>query len=355
MYYYWLTSIEGISTRKIFNIIDYFGSVQNAWNGNFQDFCSIKGISSSIANRIIERKNEKKLLEEIRQIELKGINIITIDSEKYPERLRNIYDPPLVIYYKGKLHSYTGYVGVVGARKCTQYGRAAARNISQLLSKYDICIVSGLARGIDTAAHMGALDERGVTYAVLGCGLDIVYPPENKKLFQEIERKGAIISEYPPGTKPYPGNFPARNRIISGLCDGIVVVEAGEKSGALITANFALEQGREVFAVPGSIYCDTSKGTNSLIKDGAKMVTDIEDILVELHINPKENNVRKTTDTFSEAEKKLMNIISNSPVTIEELFQKSALKVSEINSLLTTMELRGIIKVLPGKYIVRTF
>lgn len=353
LYYYWLTSTEGISTRRIFDIIGLFGSIQGAWSGNYEDFCRVKGISSALADRIVDRRNEKKLLKEISEIELKGINIITIDSEEYPENLRNIYDPPLVLYYRGKLNKHPGYIGIVGSRKCTQYGKAASRNISQSLSKYGVCIVSGLARGIDTAAHMGALDENGVTYAVLGCGLDIVYPPENKRLIQDIMRRGAVISEYTPGTKPYPGNFPARNRIISGLSDGILVVEANEKSGALITANFALEQGREVFAVPGSIYCETCKGTNSLIRDGAKIVTDIRDILVELNMDTKEMD--ECMNVFSEAEKMIVDIISSSPVSIDELFQKASLKVNEINSLLTTMELRGIIKVLPGKYIVRTF
>lgn len=355
IYYFWLSTINGLNSKKISRIIEYFGELKDAWQGTYEDFLSIKGITPSLAESIIARRNGDKLLKEISDIESKGINIITIDNKEYPEKLKDIYDPPFILYIKGELSRCSRYIAVVGSRKCTAYGRMVAKNISKLLSDYGIGIVSGMARGIDTEAHLGALDANGITWAVLGCGCDVVYPPENKNMMEEIEKKGAIISEYIPGTKPYPSNFPARNRIISGLSDGVLVVEAGEKSGALITVEFALEQGRDVFAIPGSILSKPSMGTNKLIKDGARMVTDVTDILEEICI---EYNVlgRANSDIMlTTGEKILLDIISNSPIYIDDLVQNVALRVGEVNSIITSLELKGMIKILPGKYAVRTF
>lgn len=353
IYYFWLTTVEGLSTRKILKIVDYFGSIEGAWDGSYNDFLHIDGITPKLADKIIKRKDEKNLLKEIGDIESKGINIITIDNDKYPEKLKTIYDPPCILYSRGNMKKCLGYIGVVGSRKCTQYGRFIAKTISRLLCDYGVGIVSGMARGIDTEAHLGALSGGGFTCAVLGCGLDIVYPPENKKLMEEIVREGIVFSEYPPGTEPYQSNFPARNRIISGLSDGVLVVEAGEKSGALITADFALEQGREVFAVPGNIMSEPSKGTNALIKDGAKMVTDVADILCEIGIDFEIKNIDNAGHSFTPKEKMLLDVISNSPIFIDDLIESVSLKVNEVNSILTLLELKGFIRVLPGKFVVR--
>jgi DNA processing protein len=355
IYYYWLSTTNGIGNKRISDIISYFGDVKSAWRARREEFFKIGGISQSIADNIVIRRDERKLLEEIEDIKKKYINIITIDDDEYPYNLKNIYDPPYIIYLKGKMKKCKKYIAVVGSRNCTSYGKMVARNISNLLSKYDFGIISGMARGIDTQAHLGVLDAGGFTCAVLGSGCDIVYPPENIKIMYEIEKKGAIISEYLPGTKPAAYNFPTRNRIISGISDGVLVIEAGEKSGALITVNFALEQGKDVFAIPGSVLSKSSKGTNLLIKDGAKIVTDIYDILNEYKIdfNIEENN--NYNEEITSKEKIIMGVINDSPIYIDDLIKRVKLGISEVNSILTILEVKNIIKILPGKYIVRTF
>ena len=355
IYYYWLSTTNGIGSKRISDIINYFGDIKSAWNANHKEFSNINGISPHIANNIISRRNENKLLKEITDINKKCINIITIDDDEYPDNLRDIYDPPYILYAKGKMKKCNKYIAVIGSRNCTSYGKMVARNISNLLCNYGFGIISGMARGIDTYAHMGALEGGGFTCAVLGCGCDIVYPPENKKIMYDIEQNGAVISEFLPGTKPDAFNFPQRNRIISGISDGLLVVEAGEKSGALITVNFALEQGRDVFAVPGSIISKLSRGTNLLIKDGAKIVTDICDVLSEYGIdfNIKENN--KHDEEITDNEKVIMDIINDSPIYIDDLTKRVKMRINEINSILTILEIKNAIKILPGKYIVRTF
>ncbi|MDI6618278.1 MAG: DNA-processing protein DprA [Clostridiales bacterium] len=317
------------------------------------DFKKIEGISDTLARNIIERRNEKKLASEIENILSKGIKIISIDDKSYPEKLKQIYDPPYVLYVRGNMEKYEKNVAVVGSRRCTMYGRNAAKKLSFMLSKYNIGVISGMARGIDTQAHMGAIENGGYTCAVLGCGCDIVYPPENKKLMDEIIEHGSVVSEYPPGVMPLSGNFPARNRIISGMSDGVLVVEAGEKSGALITADFALEQGRDVYAIPGSIFSNMSKGTNFLIKQGAKPVTDICDILEELGVDYQVQNNDNITCQLTAKEKILMDNIECSPLYIDDLAKRCSLKINEINSLLTMLELKGLVKIIPGRYVCK--
>jgi len=212
-----------------------------------------------------------------------NIKMLNIFDENYPQKLKNIYDPPLVLYVKGNENILNEFsLGIIGCRACTKYGENISKKFAVELQKYNVNIISGLAKGIDSFSHIGCLEGNGKTIAVVGTGLDIVYPKENEKLANKIlENGGAIISEYIVGTKPEKEHFPARNRIISGLSDGIVVVEAKERSGTFITVDFALEQGKNVFAIPGNILSQTSKGTNELIKQGAKMVTTVEDIIEE--------------------------------------------------------------------------
>lgn len=355
LFYYWITTVGGIGLRRYSDIIEYFGGIESAWNAPKDKIMSMGGIPEHLLKKLVERRNEKALLKEIKDIESKGIHIITIDSEGYPERLKNIPDPPLLLYAKGKFMECTRFIGVVGSRRCTPYGRMVARTLSKELSEFGIGIISGMARGIDTEAHRGALDAGGFTCAVLGCGCDVVYPPENKSLMAEIEKKGAVVSEYPPGTKPHAQNFPGRNRIISGLSDGILVVEAGERSGTSITANFALEQGREVFAVPGNIHSSLSKGTNALIKEGARVVTGVEDILLELGLDFEVKVNGEGRVELTEDEKRLMSIINESPINFDDLVSRLQMKVGGVNALLTSLEIKGVIKILPGKYIVRIF
>ncbi|KPU43923.1 hypothetical protein OXPF_20880 [Oxobacter pfennigii] len=353
LYYYWITTIKGISTRKIYKLLEYYGDIKSLWNTIPGELKDIPGMPETLAYNIINRRNENTLLKEIKEIKSKGIDIITVDSENYPENLKNIYEPPIVLYIKGSFKECRAYLGVVGSRKCSSFGKTITRNMAKGLAEYGIGIISGMARGIDTQAHFGALDSDGYTCAVVGCGLDIVYPPENKLLMKEIINRGAVVSEYVPGTQPYAYNFPERNRIISGLSDALLVVEAGEKSGALITVDFAIEQGKDVFAVPGSILSSISKGTNKLIKDGAKIVTDIDDILEEFKIDIKYNNINE--EKLSEAEKMILSEIENAPVQADKLLHKMKLKIGEFNSVLTSLELKGIVKVLPGKYVIRIF
>jgi DNA processing protein len=353
IYYYWLATIDGVGPKRARDIIEYFGSPSEAWQGTYEDFIKIRGLNTQLLEKIIERRDKDRLQKELSCIRSRDIIIVTIDDDEYPENLKSIYDPPLILYCRGKMVKCKKYLAVVGSRKCTSYGKVIARSISKLLAECGIGVISGLARGIDTEAHIGALEGGGFTCAVLGCGCDVVYPPENKKVMAEIMQRGLIISEYPPGTKPYSFNFPARNRIISGISDGVLVIEAGERSGALITTDFGLEQGKDIFAVPGSILSSLSRGTNMLIRDGAKIVTCIEDILSELGLEVETRKTDANTEGLSSGEKVLMDIISNSPIYVDDLIQRVSLKISDINSIITTLELKGIIKVLPGKYIVR--
>lgn len=353
LYYYWLSTVEGLGSKKIENIIQYFGSPQNAYYAAPELYRHIDGISFKIADRIIERREKSKLKSELASIYKKGIKVISFDDEMYPKRLKEIYDPPYILYVKGTIKNNVKNIGIVGARNCTPYGRMVSRTISKELARYDIGIISGMARGIDTEAHKGALDCLGYTCAVLGCGLDIAYPPENNKLMQKIEDSGAVISEYPLGTLPSAFNFPKRNRIISGMSDIIIIVEAGEKSGALITTDLALEQGRDVYAVPGNILSKASKGTNNLIKEGAQPLLDIEDILNDLGIDKKTESTAENNVILEEKEKQLSDIISDCPIYIDDLIKKVSFRVGEINALLTTLELKGVIRILPGRYIVK--
>jgi DNA processing protein len=260
---------------------------------------------------------------------------------------------------KGNIEKDEKFLAIVGSRRASSYGIRMAQTIATELSKYGITVVSGMARGVDSYAHRGAIDAGGRTIAVLGCGLDIVYPSENKKLMENIISSGACISEYLPGTTPIPGNFPARNRIISGISLGVIVIEAGERSGSLITANFALEQGREVFALPGNVNNYNSTGTNKLIKEGAKMVTGIDDILEEINISFTEEKVK---DFFSQRfkggellkgldddEKKVAECLKLEPLHIDVIARKTGLSIALINSILIMLELKGVVEQLPGK------
>ncbi len=232
-----------------------------------------------------EEKDKDILKRYLEYMQKHDINIINIYDKEYPKKLKQISNPPVVLYIKGNKEILSDRaIGVIGCRLCSEYGKITASHISYDLAKNDICVISGLARGIDTYAHMGALAAKGKTIAVVGNGLDTVYPSENEALFNKIiETGGAIISEYVVGTKPEAKNFPARNRIISGLSDGIAVIEARERSGTFITVDFALEQGKNIYAVPGNITSFSSEGTNELIKQGAKMLTNIKDILEDFH------------------------------------------------------------------------
>ena len=278
-YWIWLSLIKNLGSKRKLRLLELYKTPEEIYKLTKEELMNINGIGEAIANDIMISKNEEILNYHIKYMKESNINIININEREYPQVLKEIYDPPISLYVKGNIEKLNNKnIGIVGCRECTTYGKKSAEYFAYNLSKQNIKIVSGLAKGIDSYAHLGSLNT-GNTIAVLGNGLDIIYPKENLELANEIiKRGGTIISEYPCGTKPDKMKFPARNRIISGISSGIIVIEAKEKSGTLITVDFALEQGRDVFVVPGNINSINSVGTNDLIKQGARLVTTYEDI-----------------------------------------------------------------------------
>ena len=279
-----LSGVPDIGPTRFRNLVAFFGSPENVFKASVNSLKKVEGINQKISENIKKFEKYKFADIQLRILEKTKSKIITYWDENYPENLKNIYDPPIMLFVKGEICDDDKYaISIVGSRKPTQYGKISAGKLSEELSGKGFTIVSGMAYGIDSIAHQGALNVNGRTIAVLGCGLDIIYPKENKSLYRKISENGAVITEFPFRTKPEPGNFPSRNRIISGLGLGVIIVEAGEKSGALITANLALEQNREVFAVPGTIGSPASAGTNKLIKEAsAKLVETADDVIIEL-------------------------------------------------------------------------
>lgn len=283
--------------------------------------------------------------EEWEKLEDKKIKMVTIWEKEYPFLLKEIKNPPLFILYKGDLYG-DKFIGIVGTRRPSLYGMKMAESFAKELVRYDFVIVSGLAYGIDTYAHRGALEGNGRTFAVLGSSLDFIYPSGNAKLAERIMENGAIISEYPLGTRPSRYTFPQRNRIISGICQGVLVIEAGEKSGALITANFAVNEGREVFAIPGRLTDEKSVGTNKLIKDGAKIVLDIIDILEEYGISYERRDKKEVH--LSEEENKILQVLGYEPIFIEDLLDKLKIDLSKLMFLIASLQGKGFVEEYPG-------
>ena len=359
VYWVWLSSIPGLGPRFIKSLIEYFGDPKIIWEVSKKDLKGIKAIPQKVLDSIINQKHKEDAQKIVDNINKSKVQVITIKDDIYPEYLRNIYDAPVVLYAKGKVKEYPLCIAVVGARKATSYGLQIAHDISFELAKREIVVVSGMARGIDASAHKGALEAGGETIAVTGCGPDIAYPFENRNLMNSIADKGMIVSEYQPGAKPMPQHFPARNRIISGISKGVVIVEAGKKSGSLITAEFALEQGREVFAVPGNANNINSMGTNNLIKEGAKIVTCIDDILEEFEFfdstkraqysdnkNDTHENLFKELD---KDEKRIVECLLNGEEHIDVIQKKCGISMQTLNSMLVILELKGKVQLLPGK------
>ena len=276
----WFSLLEGIGDKLKLELINKY-DIEDIYKMKKEELIKIKLIGEKKANEILRKDIKEKAKEDYKYILKNNIKVISIKNEKYPKELREIYDPPIALYVKGNIENLSEKkkISIVGCREASEYGIKVARYFSYNLTKKDVVIVSGLAKGIDSLAHKGCLEAKGKTIAVLGTGIDIIYPKENANLFNEIiEKEGTIISEYPIGSKPNKLNFPKRNRIISGLSKGTIVVEARKRSGSLITADFALEQGRDLYAVPGNINSINSIGTNELIKDGIIVATNIKDI-----------------------------------------------------------------------------
>ncbi len=294
-----------------------------------------------------------KASEELKKADKLGVKIITFEDGAFPEHLKQIKDPPILIYVKASDLSIfeKPCVAVVGSRKCTAYGAGIAHSLASELAERGVVIVSGLAYGIDAEAHKGALEAGGCSIAVLGCGANVIYPKGNKKLFWELASNGAVVSEFPLDTKPLQYNFPYRNRLISGLSVATVVVEAEEKSGSLITAGFAIEQGRDVFAVPGNITSRFSKGTNKLIKDGAFPLTSIEDVFTVKELAYLSEPTESLFPEFTEDEKGILNAIENNPLSLDEISEATNLNPTELLRIITMLEYKRAVKREGGRYV----
>ncbi len=344
---YWVgfSLIPGIGRVKFGQLETFFKNLENAWSATSGDLRQA-GLDKGAIKAITTGREKINLDSEMEKLDRYGVKVYTFHDDDYPSRLKEIYDYPPVLYVRGTLLPEDEWcLAVVGTRRATSYGRQVTEEIVTDLARNRITIASGLAKGIDSIAHHSALEAGGRSIAVFACGLDIVYPAENAELARRIMQQGAIISEYPLGTKPRPENFPRRNRIMSGLSLGVLVVEAGDSSGAIITANMALEQNREVFAIPGSILSPASKGTNKLIQEGARLVHDYTDILEELNLTAVAQQLEmKEILPASATESQLLKRLSAEPTHIDELCRVSGLPVSTVSSTLAMMELKGMVK-----------
>ncbi|WP_313885466.1 DNA-processing protein DprA [Desulfallas sp. Bu1-1] len=356
---YWLAwhMILAGQANKFWRIMDHFGNPREAWYAPDREFGCLAKAHRNNLGELLSRRKDLNLHELANYLNHKDIKIIFFSDEGYPEQLKTIFDPPPVLFVRGQsrcLHE-TG-VAMVGSRRASHYGLSVAESLSRQLAEAGVNIISGMARGIDAAAHRGALQAGGKTIAVLGCGVDVIYPRENGKIMVEIIRTGAVVSEFPPGAPPEAWHFPVRNRVISGLSKVVVVVEAAEKSGALITAHAALEQGRDVMAVPGNITSKLSRGANGLIKQGAAPVLGAEDILEELGVGvifPPRASDPSEGVKLTEIEQKLNKIINFEPVPLEVIVQQSGVPAGEVMSALMFLEMKGLVRQLPGKLFAR--
>ncbi|MGD0059657.1 MAG: DNA-processing protein DprA [Verrucomicrobiia bacterium] len=361
-----LNMVDGVGPIRVRALLDRFNEPQAILSATKADLMQVAGVGEEVARSIISWREKVDLDGELARIEKAAVQVVTRDDADYPKNLREVYDPPIILYVKGTLSERDALaIAVVGSRRTTLYGQDMARKLAYQLGRVGVTVVSGLARGIDTAAHTGTLQAKGRTVAVIGCGIDIVYPAENEKLANEIiEKGGAVVTEFPFGVKPDKQNFPMRNRIISGWSIGTVVVEANLKSGALITANQAAEQGRQVFAVPGRADSILSRGTNKLIKDGAKLTEDVEDILGEFeYLLPKratepaeaasEGGGTKPALVLSDMEEKVMAQVGREETAIDEIIRASGLTTACVSATLLSLEMKRLVRQLPGKLYVR--
>ena len=340
-----LLRAQGVGPSTALKLREAFGSWRGALEAPASAYPAME-LSEKLAESIGAVQRDAAALEArlAADCAAKGVRMVAIGDPEYPPNLAQIYSPPILLYYRGTLAADAERIAMVGARRFSKYGESVAQSFGEALARGGFTVVSGAARGIDSASHRGAL-KAGRTIAVLGCGVDVAYPPENRGLLAEIAAHGAVLSEYPPGTPPLPAYFPMRNRIISGLSRGVIVVEAAEKSGSLITAEQALQEGRDVFAVPGSIYSATSLGCHRLIQQGAKLVTSAADVLVEYGIEP-EAKKRKKLPPMSEEERRVYQVLSREhPISLDEiLISLKKDDASSLSFLLLQMELKGLVE-----------
>jgi DNA processing protein len=348
---YWVgfNLVKGIGAVRFRALVEYFGDPEAAWKAPY-DQLRATGLPVRIVDNLVKIRSEVDLERIWDRIEKLGINILTWDDDVYPRRLKEIDQPPPVLYSRGSVQLEDDWsVAIVGTRRVSPYGRQVAEEVASFLASNHVTVVSGLARGVDTAAHESALKSGGRTLAVLGCGVDRVYPEENKRLADRMVTSGALISDYSPGTPPDSANFPPRNRIISGLSLAVIVIEAGETSGALITASFAANQGRDVFAVPGGIHAPQSKGTNMLIQQGARPLLRVEEVMEVLNLQmiDEKRQARKVLP-MDETEASLIKVLGPEPVHIDEIQLASGLPIEKVSATLAMMELKGMVRQLGG-------
>ena len=355
----WLTlkSVPGVGNLLITRLIDIFKTPENVLSASTKALVQVEGITPRIANAIQRQRTPDWVMGEIEQVHKRGFAFVTRHDSLYPRLLREIPDPPPLLYVYGSLADIRYPISVVGSRKATTYGRKAARSVCRQLAGNGASIVSGMASGIDTAAHEGALEGGGQTVAVLGSGLNNIYPAQNRYLFHRIAKQGAVITEFNMNARPDAHHFPMRNRIISGISLGTVVVEAARKSGSLITARLAAEQNREVFAVPGNIHCATARGTHDLIKQGAKLVETADDIIEEIApqlagTEPVPAGSKKPPELSIE-EQRAFEAIDAYPVHIDDLARQLGQPAGPLAGILARLELKGVVCQEPGKFFVR--
>lgn len=348
-------------------LLMYYGSASAVICAGRKEFCDIQGVDRLKLKSILSMINGREVNEELEEVNKKNISVITLADGGYPELLKEISAPPPVLYCKGTLKGDLTGIAVIGTRKPSEYGEMIAEKFSSDIVENGISVISGMARGIDTIAHIGALKKNGYTVAVLGCGIDRIYPSENRKLYDSICDKGAVISEFPIGTSPHKMNFPRRNRIVSGMSRATLVIEAGERSGTLITARFALEQNRDVFAVPGMITSSKSKGTNRLIKKGAILAESFKDIaehLGESFATPSVKNCSNENDDIyagiinfpeNSEESSVLLHIDDSPRHIDLISRKCGISIGRVSSILMKLEIIGAVRQISGKMFMRNY
>lgn len=358
--WYWISKNEGIGHKTIVMLLDAFHSIEGVYHAKQKELLKLNLKEDVIA--YLDKKYEVEELEnEYDYMKKRGIHFICIEDKEYPERLKKLYDAPWFLYYRGELpKDNLPSIAVIGARDCSAYGSDAAYYFSKELSVLGIQIISGLARGVDGMAHKGAISCSGKTYGVIGNGVDLCYPRENYGLYQEVILHGGILSEYPLGSKALPYHFPLRNRIIAALSDGILVVEAREKSGTLITVDSGLEQGKDIFALPGKLTDELSKGCNLLIQTGAKLVLNPEDILVELRnqysslLGVKTKEIESIKEGLTDIERIVYSFLSHEAIHIEELLVKTNLNQGQLLEALFELESRQYVRMITGQQYIRT-
>ena len=348
---YWIgfNLIKGIGAVRMQALIQYFGDLEAAWSAAPIELARA-GLGGKVIERILQARQNVDLEKLWAKIEAQGIKILTWEDETYPQRLKEIDQPPPVLYIRGSyLPDDLFAVAIVGTRRVTAYGRQITEELAAYLATHGITVISGLARGVDAIAHQTALKAGGRTIGVLGSGVDKIYPPEHRGLAEKMIENGAIVSDYAPGTPPDASNFPPRNRIISGLSLAVVVIEAGETSGALITAEFAAEQGREIFSVPGSILAPQSKGTNKLIQNGALPLLSVNDLMQALNLSRMgEQKAARKAIPSDETEARLMNVLSEEPLHVDEIRNQTELPIEKVSAALALMELKGMVRQVGG-------